>query len=84
MTPSDFKDVNKKQLMQTSLEVLVNVVKFGQSTDSNLDVVRSSSLPTLLISIVRNVVKGNEVKVPDLLADMVQNICLLCKTSFNK
>lgn len=84
MTPSDFKDVNKKQLMQTSLEVLVNVVKFGQSTDSNLDVVRSSSLPTLLISIVRNVVKGNEVKVPDLLADMVQNISLLCKTSFNK
>jgi hypothetical protein len=64
--------------------VLVNVVKFGQSTDSNLDVVRSSSLPTLLISIVRNVVKGNEVKVPDLLADMVQNISLLCKTSFNK
>jgi hypothetical protein len=49
-----------------------------------LDVVRSSSLPTLLISIVRNVVKGNEVKVPDLLADMIQNISLLCKTSFNK
>ena len=71
MTPSDFKDINKKQLMQTSLEVLVNVVKIGQSTDSNLDVVRSSSLPTLLISIVRNVVKGNEVKVPDLLGDMV-------------
>ena len=44
---------------------------------------RSSSLPTLLISIVRNLVKS-DVNVPDLLVDLIENISLLCKNSFNK
>ena len=83
MTPADFKEANKKHLMQAALEVLSNVVRTGKCEDSNLDVTRSSSLPTLLISIVRNLVKS-DVKVPDLLTDLVENISLLCKNSFNK
>jgi hypothetical protein len=83
MTPNDFKDASKKHLMQAALEVLSNVVRLGKCEDSNLDVTRSSSLPTLLISIVRNLVKS-DVKVPDLLTDLVENISLLCKNSFNK
>jgi len=63
--------------------VLANVVKKGKCDDTNLDVTRSSSLPTLLISIVRNIVKS-DVSVPDLLANLVENISLLCKNSFNK
>ena len=63
--------------------MLANVVKMGKCEDSNLDVTRSSSLPTLLISIVRNIVKS-DVKVPDLLSDLVENISLLCKNGFNK
>lgn len=70
MTPADFKDTSKKNLMQAALEVLSNVVTIGKCDDTNLDVTRSSSLPTLLISIVRNVAKS-DVKVPDLLADLV-------------
>lgn len=70
MTPQDFKDNSKKHLIQAALEVLCNVVLNGKSTDNNLDVTRSSSLPTLLISIVRNVVKS-DVKVPDLLCDLI-------------
>jgi hypothetical protein len=69
--------------MQIALEVLANVVNKGKCDDSNLDVTRSSSLPTLLISIVRNVAKS-DVKVPEVLADLVENISLLCKNSFNK
>lgn len=65
------------------MEVLANVVQHGKCEDSNLDVTRSSSLPTLLISIVRNIVKS-DVKVPDLLVDLLENISLLCKNSFNK
>lgn len=83
MTPQDFKDVSKKNTIQAALEVLANVVELGKCEDSNLDVTRSSSLPTLLISIVRNTVKS-DVKVPDLLVDLLQNICVLCKNSFNK
>lgn len=83
MTPQDFKDHSKKHLIQAALEVLANVVQNGKSQDSNLDVTRSSSLPTLLISIVRNVVKS-DVKVPDLICDLIENISVLCKNSFNK
>jgi hypothetical protein len=36
-----------------------------------------------LISIVRNVVKS-DVNVPDLMVDLIENISLLCKNSFNK
>ena len=59
MTPNDFKDSSKKHVIQAALEVLANVVKLGKCEDSNLDVTRSSSLPTLLISIVRNLVKSD-------------------------
>ena len=83
MTPNDFKDSSKKHVIQAALEVLANVVKLGKCEDSNLDVTRSSSLPTLLISIVRNLVKS-DVTVPDLLCDLIENISLLCKNSFNK
>ena len=69
--------------MQAALEVLANVVKLGKCDDSNLDVTRSSRLPTLLISIVRNIVKS-DVKVPEVLSDLVENISLLCNNSFNK
>ena len=83
MTPNDFKESGKKHVIQAALEVLANVVKRGKCEDSNLDVTRSSSLPTLLISIVRNVVKS-DVNVPDLMVDLIENITLLCKNSFNK
>ena len=83
MTPPDFKDSTKKHTMQAALEVLANVVTLGKCDDSNLDVTRSSSLPTLLISIIRNVVKS-DVKVPEVLSDLVENTSLLCKNSFNK
>jgi hypothetical protein len=46
-------------------------------------VTRSSSLPTLLISIFRNLVKS-DVNVPDLLSDLIENISLLCKNGFSK
>ena len=55
----------------------------GICEDLNIDVTRSSSLPTLLISIVRNIVKS-DVKVPDLVADLIENIAILCRNSFNK
>ena len=83
MTPNDFKEKSKRHLMQVALEVLANVVKKGVCQDTNLDVTRSSSLPTLMISIVRNLVKS-DVQCPEVIADLIENISLLCKNSFNK
>ena len=59
-------------------------MQLGTPADANLDVTRSSSLPTLLISIVRAIVKTPDVQVPDLLADLLENISLLCKNGFSK
>ena len=83
MTPSDFKTNSKKHQIQAALEVLGNVAKLGKCEDHNQDVTLSSSLPTLLISIVRNILKS-DVKVPDLVADLVEDIALLCKNGFSK
>ena len=69
--------------MLVALEVLSNVIRLGKCEDTNLDATKSSSLPTLMISIVKNVVKS-DVKVPEVLAALVENISLLCKNSFNK
>lgn len=83
MVPNDFKESSKKHLIQSALEVLANVVKLGTAADHNLDVTRSSSLPTLLIQIVRSIVKS-DVQVPDLVGDLIQDIALLCKNGFSK
>lgn len=83
MVPSDFKEPGKRHLMLVGLDVLSNVIKLGKCEDTNLDITKSSSLPTLMISIVRNVVKS-DVKIPDVLAGLVENISLMCKNSFNK
>ena len=84
MVPAEFKEPGKKALMHIALEVLANVVQKGTAADANLDVTRSSSLPTLLISIVRAIVKTPEVQVPDLLVDLLHNVSLLCKNGFSK
>jgi len=63
--------------------VLANVAIKGKQQDQNQDVTKSSSLPTLLISILRNVMKS-DITAPDLLCELIKNIALLGKTSFNK
>lgn len=84
MVPQDFKDTAKKHQIQAALEVLANVVKNGSAADANLDVTRSSSLPTLLISIVRALVKATDVKVPELMIDLLHGISVLCRNGFSK
>jgi len=83
MTPDDFTDAQKRNQIQIALEVLANVVKNGVCENPTMDTTRSSSLPTLMISIVRNVLKST-VKCPEVVADLIEGISLLCKNSFNK
>jgi hypothetical protein len=63
--------------------VLSNIVVKGKTEDVNQDITKSSSLPTLLISILRNLLKS-DLSYPDLVGDLVRNIALLGKSSFNK
>ncbi len=83
MTPVDLKSKENKQVLQCALAVLANVILKGKSEDTNQDITKSSSLPTLLISILRNTIKS-DLSEPELLCDLVKNIALLGKSSFNK
>lgn len=58
MTPNDIKSHEKKQCLQTALNVLSNVLTKGKTEDPNQDITKSSSLPTLLISILRNNIRS--------------------------
>lgn len=58
MTQTDLKNSDKKHVLQSALKVLANVLTKGKSEDPNQDITKSSSLPTLLISILRNLMKS--------------------------
>ena len=83
MTPSDLRTHDKKHMLQASLRVLSNLITKGKVEDTNQDITRSSSLPTLLINILRNMMKSDLIYA-DLFADLVKAISLLGKTTFNK
>lgn len=83
MTPADLKSKDKKNILQSALKTLGNILTNGKSEDPNSDVTKSSSLPTLLITILKNIMKS-DLKMPDLLSDLVKDISLLGKSSFNK
>lgn len=83
MNASDVKGKDKKHNLQAGLRVLYNVLINGKSEDPNQDITKSSSLPTLLIQLLKNIIKS-ELKVPDLLADLVKSIATLGKANFNK
>lgn len=65
------------------MKILANILTKGTSEDSNQDITKSSSIPTLLIQILKNLVKS-EIKVPEILADLVKCIALIGKSNFNK
>lgn len=83
MTPNDLRQHDKKHALQSALKVLANVLVKGKSEDANQDITKSSSLPTLLISILRNLMK-TDLQIPELLSDLIKNIAMLGKSSFNK
>jgi hypothetical protein len=86
MSPVELKSKDKKSALQSGLKVLANVLAVGKSDDPNQDITKSSSLPTLLIQMLKNLIKSGDLakSIPDLLTDLVKDIALLGKSSFNK
>ncbi|CDW83098.1 protein kinase domain containing protein [Stylonychia lemnae] len=83
MTPQELKQKDKKSALQVGLKVLANILTKGTSEDQNQDITKSSSLPTLLIQMLKNLMKS-DIKMPELLSDLVKNVALLGKSNFNK
>lgn len=83
MTSNDLKAHDKKNIIQSALRVFSNILIKGKSDDQNTDITKSSSLPTLLITNLRNIMKS-DLQYPDLIGDLVKNIALIGKSTFNK
>jgi hypothetical protein len=86
MMPQELKAKDRREALQVGLRVLTQVLSLGKSDDPNQDITKSSSLPTLLIQQLKNLLKAPEVakSMSELLTDLVKNIALLGKASFNK
>ena len=90
MSPAEVKAKDKKGALQSGLKVLANILTLGKSDDPNQDITKSSSLPTLLIQLLKNLLKSVDAplaktsSLPDLLTDLVRAIALLGKSSFNR
>mmetsp|Transcript_36954 Transcript_36954/g.35663 ORF Transcript_36954/g.35663 Transcript_36954/m.35663 type:complete len:253 (+) Transcript_36954:1060-1818(+) len=83
LTPHELKAHDKKHTLLAALRVLSNIITKGKSEDPNQDITKSSSLPTLLISLMRNILKS-DLSYPDLVGELIKNIALIGKSSFNK
>jgi len=86
MSPGELKAKDKKGALQSGLKILANILTLGKSDDPNQDITKSSSLPTLLIQMLKNLIKAGDLAkaIPELLTDLVKDIALLGKASFNK
>ena len=86
MSPGELKAKDKKGALQSGLNILANILTLGKSDDPNQDITKSSSLPTLLIQMLKNLIKAGDLAkaMPELLTDLVKDIALLGKASFNK
>jgi fused len=90
MSHAEVKAKDKKGALQSGLKVLANILTLGKSDDPNQDITKSSSLPTLLIQLLKNLLKSVDAplaktsSLPDLLTDLVRAIALLGKSSFNR
>ncbi len=86
MSPGELKAKDKKSSLQVALKILANVLTMGKSDDPNQDITKSSSLPTLMIQMLKNLIKSGEgvLRMPELLSELVKDIALLGKSSFNK
>ena len=75
----------KRNQLKFSLNVLVNLLQFGKVNDVNLDICRSTSLPTLTNNLLRSLVKSEILEsCQDMVSDLILAISELSKIFFTK
>ncbi len=82
---SDLKAKENLQRLIAAMRVLSLILTNSKLEDANQDITKSASLSTILVSILRILVKkGNEPLVADVITELVKAIGLMGRTSFNK
>jgi hypothetical protein len=84
MPAADLKVASKRNKIHSACNVLLNILKHSKVQDANQDILNSSSLPTLLIQMLKNVQKTKNQENGDLVADLVNCISELSKISFTR
>ena len=68
-----------------AVRVLANILNFGECPEKSTDIIRSSSLPTLLITIIKNLMKSDLVPVCiELMSELMYATALLSKHCYSK
>ena len=80
----ELKQKDKKDIFLSALKVLGLVITKGIQDDPNNDISKSSNLPTLILTQLRNLVKQTDVFVPDVVADLIRTVGLIGRSFFNK
>jgi fused-like protein len=77
-----------KPQIQVSMRIFAQVINKGKVNDPNQDILKNNTLPSLLISIVRKLIKTDAgvgtVVFGDILTDLVRGVGLLARAIFNK
>lgn len=59
VTSSDLQSSVKRSHLRTGLEILCTILQKGKVSDPNLDICKNSSLPTLTLNLLRNLVRSD-------------------------
>lgn len=82
---NDLKVTENLKRLIAALRVLSLILTNSKVEDANQDITKSASLSTILVSILRTLLKkGNEPLVADVIIELVKAIGLMGRTSFNK
>lgn len=85
LAQNDLKVTENLKRLIAALRVLSLILTNSKVEDVNQDITKSASLSTILVSILRTLLKkGNEPLVADVIIELVKAIGLMGRTSFNK
>jgi len=84
-TPAELNTSAKKNQLKSALATLQNVIKMGKVKDPQQDILKSSSLPTLLINLLKSTLANDMfTSAAEIVADIIVCITELSKLFFTK
>lgn len=84
-TPAELNTSVKKNQLKSALSTLQNVMKMGKVQDPQQDILKSSSLPTLLINLLKSTLSNDLfTSASEVVADIIVCITELSKLFFTK
>lgn len=85
MTIAELSHPNKEKNLKNALKVLINICKNGKVSDPNVDICKTTSLPTLSLNLFRAYVRSDQLEqLQDVGIELLHANTELGKLFFNK